>query len=154
MAKVTEQTEMMQGILGVRLLRKFGHETPCARIERGGRGGRSSVFFRHQQAIGYLEQVRMKLISSIVEVYLTMAHRESTKQKRFSFNGIIIEQPGIVAFAGSRITDVGEIELDLIGNTLAGILINLPTATEEDTPYGLDGEYYWSMSRRGVLERR
>ena len=81
----------------------------------------------------------MKLISSIVEVYLTIAHRKLTKQKRFPFNGIIIEQPGIVAFACSRITNIGEIELDLIGNTLAGILINLHTTTEEDTPYDLAG---------------
>ena len=81
----------------------------------------------------------MKLISSIVEVYLTIAHWELTKQKRFPFNGIIIEQPGIVAFACSRITNIGEIELDLIGNTLAGILINLHTTTEEDTPYDLAG---------------
>jgi hypothetical protein len=129
----------MHSIQGIRLLRNFGHETPCARIQRGSCGGRSSIFLRHEQAIGYIEKVRMQLVSRIVEVYLTVTHRELTKQKRFSFNGVIIEQPGIVAFTGSRIMDIGEIEIDLIGNTLTGILINLTTTTEEDTSYNPAG---------------
>src|SRR5450759_5042 len=137
---------MMDGIQGIWLLRKLGHITPGILIERRSAGRYCRVLFCHQETVGHLQQVCMLLITGILEMNQTMGYLELPEQKRFPLDGIVVQQPGVVAFTDSRIRDIREIKFDLIAYALAGILIDLPATTEQDMPHNFIQRRHWGSS--------
>ena len=67
---------MMDGIQGIRFLRKFGHVTPCTLVKRWSDGRDSRILFCHEEAIVHLEQVCMLLIPAVLEMDQAMDYRE------------------------------------------------------------------------------
>ncbi len=149
MAKVVEHTEM-QFVAGNSGLGNLSVVVPGAGVGRGIAGRDICILFGDQKAAGELKQVRMLLIPPVEKAHVTMIDTELAQQDRRYLALIFISQePGVIALARCWLSQVMEINLQLIDDALVAGSIQLPATDKEGMS---DESVRWSNTSRSERE--
>src|SRR6266566_2503381 len=120
----------------VRCLWNFTVVAPCAIVGRRYDWRYRCVLLRNHEATGKLKQVGVLWVTCIKLISIALMYSELAKQDCLRFCLVFIaQQPGIIAFSGSRAGEAMQINLHLIINSLAAVFTKLFAAQEGDVPY-------------------
>src|SRR5947207_15883822 len=122
----------MQFVNGNRALGDLSVIVPCAGVGRGIAGCDICILFGDQKAAGELKQVRMLLITLVKKPDVTVLNTDLAQEDRWRLALIFISQePGVIALARCRLSEIVEINLQLIDDALVAGSIQLPATDKE-----------------------